>query len=276
MSSPAVPDPRFGTRTLTAALGLDSAEELLARHPADSVPGVLARLLVHAALTTDDLDERLGRAAASAAEDLRRFTGGRHSDLHALPRLAASDVDILAARRSQATDHLRRLLTTYQNALITADGNSPAPVRAEELAPRQVAARHSRAVRLSAAQVAALEEIARGGVALQEIRVGRGRFVVSPRGARLYPATVDALVDKGLADRDRSTSLFRGQRLALTEQGERALAEHRRRTPARAEAARARTTTPTSTLPPSALAPAPQPTPAGPPAHVPPHRKPRS
>ncbi|MFE2426883.1 hypothetical protein ACFXJ5_09040 [Streptomyces sp. NPDC059373] len=254
MTAPTQPDPQLGTRMLAEALDISDPADLLARHAPDSTPGVLAPLVVHTALTLDDLNERLVRAAASAAEDLRRIAHGQDAHLVGSTGILHSDgpqINVLAARRGQEVGHLERLVNAYQHSLASSTDRATAPRRAEELTsqqtarPDQSAARHrtSAPVRVSTAQFTTLEAIARGGVMLRESSVVRGMFVTAPDRVRISRATVDALLGKELADRDTSTSLYQGQRLTLTAQGEAVLAEGRRQTSPRAEAARRRTTT---------------------------------
>jgi hypothetical protein len=176
-----------------------------------------------------------------------------------------TQIDVLAARRGQEIDHLERLLSAYQRSLASSPGGTATPQRTDELASQQTALpdqpadrrRASGPVRVSNAQFAALEAIARGGVMVRESSVVRGMFVTAPNRVRISRATVDALLGKELADRDTSTSLYQGQRLTLSAQGEAVLAEGNRQTSPRAEAARRRSTTTSVAAPdPGAAAPA--------------------
>lgn len=65
----------LGTRMLVDAVGIDNPVDLIDRHPEDTIPGVLAPLVAHAALLVDQLDQRLAEAAATAIEDLRHPRG---------------------------------------------------------------------------------------------------------------------------------------------------------------------------------------------------------
>ncbi|MFF8990856.1 hypothetical protein ACF09H_13090 [Streptomyces sp. NPDC014983] len=237
----------LGTRMLVDALDIDNPVALIDRHPEDTILGVLAPLVAHAALLVDQLDQRLVGAAATAIEDLRQVAAGQdpHTAVgNGTLNATGPTIDVLAARRRQEIGHLERLLNVYQRHLNGSDGHTPAPKHAAALTSQQTARSVSEPIRVSPAQVKALEAIARGGVMLRESSLARGTFVTAPNGARISRATVDALLSKKLADRDAGTSLYQGQRLSLTAQGETFLAEWHRRSSPRAEAARARTTAP--------------------------------
>ncbi|MEW2403485.1 hypothetical protein [Streptomyces sp. NPDC046862] len=258
----------LGTRMLVDALGIDNPVALIDRHPEDTVPGVLAPLVAHAALLVDQLDQRLAEAAATAIEDLRHMVDGQ--DRHGAVGNGVLDatgpaIDVLAARRRQEIGHLERLLNVYQRHLNDSNGHTHAPKHADALTSQQTPRSASGPVRVSPAQVKALEAVARGGVMLRESSLARGTFVTAPNGVRISRATVDALLSKKLADRDTGTSLYQGQRLSLTAQGETFLAEWHRHSSPRAEAARARTTAPP--IPTAVAASEPAAQPAASPAH---------
>ncbi|MFF7393215.1 hypothetical protein ACFZAE_32850 [Streptomyces scabiei] len=258
----------LGTRMLVDALDIDNPVALIDRHPEDTILGVLAPLVAHAALLVDQLDQRLVEAAATAIEELRHIAGGhdRHSAFGSgVLNATSSTIDVLAVRRRQEIGHLNRLLNVYERHLNASDGHTPAPKHAAALTSQHTARSASGPIRVSPAQVKALEAVARGGVMLRESSLARGTFVTAPNGARISRATVDALLSKKLADRDSGTSLYQGQRLSLTAQGETVLAEWHRRASPRAEAARARTTAPATPTAVAATEPAAQP--AAAPAH---------
>ncbi|MCC9707117.1 hypothetical protein E4N62_18675 [Streptomyces sp. MNU76] len=267
-SHPTSAEITLGTRILVDALGIDNPIALIDRHPEDTIPGVLAPLVAHAALLVDQLDQRLVEAAATAIEYLRHVADGQ--DPHAVVgngtlNATGPTIDVLAARRRQEIGHLERLLNVYQRHLNGSDGHSHAPKHAAALTSQQTARSAAGPIRVSPAQVKALEAVARGGVMLRESSLARGTFVTSPNGARISRTTVDALLSKKLADQDTSTSLYQGQRLSLTAQGETVLAEWHRRASPRAEAARARTTAPA--IPTAFAATNPEAQPAAAPAH---------
>ncbi|MEI5525275.1 hypothetical protein WB388_32180 [Streptomyces brasiliscabiei] len=246
-SHPTSAEVTLGTRMLVDALDIDNPVALIDRHPEDTISGVLAPLVAHAALLVDQLDRRLVEAAATAIEDLRHLADGQDRDAtvgNGLLNAAGSTIDVLAARRRQEIGHLERLLNVYRRHLNGSDGHSHATKHADALTSQQSARPASGPIRVSPAQVKALEAVARGGVMLRESSLARGMFVTAPNGVRISRATVDALLSKKLADRDTGTSLYQGQRLSLTAQGETVLAEWHRRASPHAEAARARTTAP--------------------------------
>lgn len=267
-SHPTSAEVTLGTRILADALGIDNPIALIDRHPQDTIPGVLAPLVAHAALLVDQLDQRLVESTATAIEDLRHVAAGQ--DPHAAVgngtlNATGPTIAVLAARRRQEIGHLERLLNVYQRHLNRSDGHTHAPQHADTLTHQQTACSASGPIRVSPAQVKALEAVARGGVMLRESSLARGTFVTSPNGVRISRATVDALLSKKLADRDTSSSLYQGQRLSLTAQGETVLAEWHRRASPRAEAARARTTA--QAIPTAFAATDPETQPAAAPAH---------
>jgi hypothetical protein len=267
-SHPTSAELTVGSRILIDALGIDNPIALIDRHPEDTIPGVLGPLVAHAALLVDQLDQRLIEAAATAIEDLRHVTDGQapHPAVgNGILNATGPTIDVLAARRRQEMGHLERLLNVYQRHLNGSDGRTHAPKRADALTSQQIARSASGPIRVSPAQVKALEAVARGDVMLRENSLARGAFVTAPNGVRISRATVDALLSKKLADRDTSTSLYQGQRLSLTAQGEMVLTEWHRRASPRAEAARARTTAPA--IPTTSAASAPAAQPAAAPAH---------
>ncbi|MYV46985.1 hypothetical protein [Streptomyces sp. SID2888] len=103
-------------------------------------------------------------------------------------------------------------------------------------------ARRSAGPPLTRAQYDALKSLTLGGGRLYEsLQRGLGvTRVATDDGARVSIATFWALSKRGLVDRDTSTSLFRGQKITVTEQGRQALAKRRPAatavTPARAAA----------------------------------------
>ncbi|MFJ2021544.1 hypothetical protein [Streptomyces nodosus] len=91
---------------------------------------------------------------------------------------------------------------------------------------------------LTGAQFDALKSLARGGGRLFEsIQRGLGvTRIATDDGTRISIATFRALAKRGLVDRDTSTSLFRGQKITVTDEGHRALARPRPQAPATAPA----------------------------------------
>ncbi|WP_406149352.1 hypothetical protein [Streptomyces anulatus] len=98
---------------------------------------------------------------------------------------------------------------------------------------------------LSGTQYDALKTFSLGASRLYETRPGMIR-VYTDNGDRVSMATYEALAKRELVDRDTSTSLFRGQRISVTEEGQRALAGPR---PAAKAAAPAKAAPKTSGVP---------------------------
>ncbi|NIY65622.1 hypothetical protein [Streptomyces malaysiensis] len=107
---------------------------------------------------------------------------------------------------------------------------------------RAVSAQRAADPPLTSAQYDALKALALGGGRLYECsQRGLGvTRVVSGDGTRVSIATFRVLAKRGLVDRGTSTSLFRGQKITVTEHGQQALAKPRpaatAATPARASA----------------------------------------
>ncbi|MBT2527555.1 hypothetical protein J7E91_19530 [Streptomyces sp. ISL-99] len=95
-------------------------------------------------------------------------------------------------------------------------------------AVREAAATAQRAAgpALTGPQYDALETFSLGSCRLYEMGLGVTR-VATDDGARVSIATFRALAKRGLVDRDTSTSLFRGQKITVTEEGQQALARPR-------------------------------------------------
>ncbi|WP_246260432.1 hypothetical protein [Streptomyces typhae] len=105
------------------ALGI--APQHLARlHPADTVPDTVAWLVVTATRHLDHVHQQLIDAAQNAASTLSRVASGT-SPVNSLGVLqnTATQIDILAARRADAIEHLQHALHTY--CQVTAPASTP-------------------------------------------------------------------------------------------------------------------------------------------------------
>ncbi|GGU55068.1 hypothetical protein GCM10010211_19690 [Streptomyces albospinus] len=97
-------------------------------------------------------------------------------------------------------------------------------------APPAVSTQHQAAPRLNDTQCKALKSLAQGEGRLYERALHRGvsvTRVAAKDGTRISIATFRALAKRGLVTTDTSTPLLIGQDIAVTEQGQRSLAEHR-------------------------------------------------
>jgi hypothetical protein len=108
-------------------------------------------------------------------------------------------------------------LTDYPTG--TAPATSSDNARSTPAAETAHAPAPTRSRRLTAAQTNALRAIAAGGVTMHEpARIGTAR-ISAGGGVRITMSTYAALGRLGLVDRDPSTSLYRGQRLYVTDAG---------------------------------------------------------
>ncbi len=104
-------------------------------HTPDGTAGVLAQLVFMAARHLDDLHEQFADAAQYAASNLTRAATGK-SSINSLGVLqnSATQIDILAARRADAVEHLKILIHAYRQ-VTTADQAAPSPARRPTIAP---------------------------------------------------------------------------------------------------------------------------------------------
>ncbi|MEU7205610.1 hypothetical protein [Streptomyces sp. NPDC045470] len=112
---------------MSESLGM--SPRCLARlHAVDSPASVLAQLVATAARHLDHVHEQVTDAAHGAASTLTRVAAGR-APINSLGILqnSATQIDILAARRADAVEHLLNVLHAYRQ-VTTSDGAAhPAP-----------------------------------------------------------------------------------------------------------------------------------------------------
>ncbi|MFF0092727.1 hypothetical protein ACFYSF_22580 [Streptomyces canus] len=134
--------------------------------------------------------------------------------------IALSTSMVTNAERLHEQDGLRRFLSSTNGMDI--DGDAPA---AEEAAPAEEAPAPAAVdvPKATPAQRRTLEAIRDNGIKLQELRVGQLR-VTAETGERPRKDMVEWVIEQRWADRDRSTSLFAGQAVTLTETGQTILA----------------------------------------------------
>ncbi|MCB5905880.1 hypothetical protein [Streptomyces pinistramenti] len=118
--------------TARAAHTLGSGRNDLGDHPADTPLGQLASLIGEMADRVDSLQEQLVAKATYAAEQLERVATGadriRPGSTDGILQYQGVQTDMLAARRSDAIQHLKALLASYQH--LTDDrSETPAPAR---------------------------------------------------------------------------------------------------------------------------------------------------
>lgn len=97
-------------------------------HSRDSAEAELAGLVVRAALHLDQVQKELVDRCTWAADDLTRVAAGATS-VNSLGILQNSglQIDLLAARRADATAHLKSVMAAYQSATTAPTPQHPAP-----------------------------------------------------------------------------------------------------------------------------------------------------
>ncbi|MGW2721085.1 hypothetical protein [Streptomyces sp. NPDC001492] len=110
---PALP-PVAGSQMVIEALGT-SPQRLGRLHRTDSTEDVVAWLVIVAARHLDHVHEQLTDAAQGAASILTRVATGK-AQINSLGVLQnrATQIDILAARRADATEHLKNVIHVYR------------------------------------------------------------------------------------------------------------------------------------------------------------------
>ncbi|MEU1149405.1 hypothetical protein ACFYO9_38305 [Streptomyces sp. NPDC005863] len=116
------------------ALGA-SPRQLERLHTPDSPADVLAQVVFMAARHLDHLHGEFADAARYAASNLTRAATGK-TPINSLGVLqnSATQIDILAARRADAVEHLKTLIRAYRQ--VAAAGHAaPSPARRPAIAP---------------------------------------------------------------------------------------------------------------------------------------------
>ncbi|MFE0129993.1 hypothetical protein ACFWY6_00105 [Streptomyces sp. NPDC059037] len=132
--SSAPPSSAVGSRMVSEALGA-SLRQLDRLHTANSPEDVLSQLVYMAARHLDHLHEQFIDAAQYAASTLTRVATGKTS-INSLGVLQnnATQIDILAARRADAVEHLKAVIHAYRQ-VATADHTAPHPAHRPAFAP---------------------------------------------------------------------------------------------------------------------------------------------
>ncbi|MER7050589.1 hypothetical protein ABT391_37855 [Streptomyces jumonjinensis] len=122
------PPPGLGTRLVRETLGVDSAADLLGRHPFLSPYGQLTALIADATFKVDDLDQKVQERTAHIARELDSVRGGQSA---AALGSASTEIALLSARRDQSAEHLRTMAGAYRRSL--ANDSGPVPGQAQGL-----------------------------------------------------------------------------------------------------------------------------------------------
>jgi hypothetical protein len=130
------PSSAIGSQMVSEAVGA-SPQRLARLHTPGSPEDVLAHLVYMAAHHLDHLHEQLTSAAQSTASTLTRVASGTTS-INSLDVLqnSATQIDILAARRADAVDHLKTVIHAYRQ-VATAHHAAPDPARRPATSPTQ-------------------------------------------------------------------------------------------------------------------------------------------
>ncbi|MEU4486688.1 hypothetical protein AB0H94_17680 [Streptomyces purpurascens] len=178
-------------------------------------------------------------ASSLAGNDLASALSANPYEGASFPGYPADDAAVRTARHAEAipkmTGHLAdaahqlNLSATGCHYVATGITRDLAAVR-----KASTTARPTTGPTLTSAQFDALKSLALGGGRLYESsQRGPGvTHVATDDGTRVSIATFRALAKRGLVDRDTSTSLFRGQKITVTEEGHQALSGPRPQAPA--------------------------------------------
>ncbi|MBM9508020.1 hypothetical protein [Actinacidiphila acididurans] len=225
--NPHDPAVRPGARLVADGLGVDDPRDLSDRHPSDDPLRAVGWMVAAAALEVDALHADLIRAAQSAIDVLEPISRGeapRTLGSYGLFEATGPRIELLAARRSAAYEHLTRAVSAYQRLLLETADPSAAHENKQHLDAADPGRDDDWAV-AGERQTVALRAVARGGLRLGCTAIGNDPYVAGDTGDRpaVWPETVQRMLAGGLLHLDTSTSLYEGQRLSLTDRGEAAL-----------------------------------------------------
>lgn len=125
-----------GAHLVFEVLGIDSPSDLVTRHPHGDPLAMLGRLVADAARDVDELHGQLTHHARSAIRTLEAFASGRHAELgrsYGILRSTGPEIELLAARRGEAFEHLNRTVDAYDRCLPKTAGGSTAPGQTKAL-----------------------------------------------------------------------------------------------------------------------------------------------
>jgi hypothetical protein len=119
--SPAPTTGPIGSRMVVELLGTP-LRQLARRQATDGPEDTVAQLVVNGARRLDYLNEQLAAQALAAADGLTRVAAGK-AQINSLGVLqnSATQIDILAARRADAVEHLKEVIHAYRHLTAHAD-----------------------------------------------------------------------------------------------------------------------------------------------------------
>lgn len=170
-------------------------------------------------------------ASSLASQDLASALYANPNEGAPFPGYPADEASVRTARHAEAIPKMTGYLADAAHQLdLSATGCHyvATGITRDLAATREAAATTQRAAgpALTSAQYDALKSFSLGSSRLYELGLGVTR-VATDDGARVSIATFRALAKRGLVDRDTTTSLFRGQKITVTEEGQQALARPR-------------------------------------------------
>ncbi|MEU4173772.1 hypothetical protein [Streptomyces sp. NPDC026589] len=170
-------------------------------------------------------------ASSLAGQDLASALYANPYDGAPFPGYPADDASVRTARHAEAIPRITgHLADAAHHLVLSATGCHyvATGITRDLAAAREATATSQRAAgpALSDTQYDALKTFSAGTCRLYETRPGMIR-VYTDDGARVSMATFRALTKRGFIDRNTSTSLFRGQKITVTAEGQQALARPR-------------------------------------------------
>lgn len=228
--NPHDPAERPGAHLVAADLGVDDPWDLSNHHPLHDPLYVVGRMVATAAHEVDELHGDLTLAAQAAIELLKPLGRGEHASMrgsYGVLRTTGPQIELLAARRGAAYEHLTRAVSAYRRLLPepAAPSDSPTPVQDLDLADEQHPGRDDGWAVAGERQIVALRAVEQGGLRLCLTAIGNDPYLSDGSGdaPAMWPETVERMLADGLLAKDTSTSLYDGQLLSLTPSGQAAL-----------------------------------------------------
>ncbi|MEV4555734.1 hypothetical protein AB0K51_01905 [Kitasatospora sp. NPDC049285] len=212
-------------------LAIEDPESLVTLHPSRSPLSMLATLVADSSRDTDRLHSALLERAETAIKTLERLTrapGGDLRDSSGVLRSTGGEIEVLAARRGQAFEHLTRAVHSYERCRPGPVNTPTATTPEQTLVHQQDGARQSSTAWTPPEdqQLKVLLATGQGSLRLHQSALhpadryfsdGTGDYVF------IWPATVDWMQAEGLISIDTSTTVYEGQLLFLTPRGADAL-----------------------------------------------------
>lgn len=126
-----------GAHLVFEVLAVEDPESLVTLHPSRSPLSMLARLVADSSSDADRLHSALVERAETAIKTLERLThdpSGGLRDSSGVLRSTGGEIEVLAARRGQAFEHLTRAVYSYERCR-PAPANAPTAAAALSRSP---------------------------------------------------------------------------------------------------------------------------------------------